>query len=472
MEFSKKLRIMRETAGLTQNQLAEKIIVSRQAVSNWENGKTEPDVNMLRRIASILQIEIKELFFDMTLEEKLTNLDWYPQGETLPLYEEFKQNPIYDKDFAVFKLVICLFYEKEYEKVCEIAEGYSPLKQSSDILFFYAAALDMLGEREKACGIYQYMIDNEIISVSIFDQYGIKPMCEDYIRYLLKIPYSPEATQTFYQAYHEELAKKRDSLLLQPYFYEDTSEYPDFTYDSSHPMLKELREKYALDEAAGDGDEISRFKNLLSWVHRMVGWDGANGIQADCNALSILAKAQADGTRFNCRGVGMVLSEVYLAMGYRSKFVVCLPYDMGDRDCHIVTHVYSETRKKWMMFDACYECWAENTDGTILSLPEIRYYYEKNLPLFFPETTNANGVGGYSERYKDYLRKNIYRFECHINSSAALEDKERLYMASLIPGEYGTLGYTEAKKTYNGCAHGTHSYHKIITSNPVWFWQK
>jgi len=51
----------RQKLGITQEQLAEKINVTRQAVSNWENGKTEPDIETLTKIAQIFDISIDEL---------------------------------------------------------------------------------------------------------------------------------------------------------------------------------------------------------------------------------------------------------------------------------------------------------------------------------------------------------------------------------------------------------------------------
>ena len=44
MEIEKKLKEARTNAGLTQEQVAEKIMVSRQSISNWENGKSLPDI--------------------------------------------------------------------------------------------------------------------------------------------------------------------------------------------------------------------------------------------------------------------------------------------------------------------------------------------------------------------------------------------------------------------------------------------
>ena len=48
---------------MTQQELAEKLNVTRQAVSNWENGKTQPDIDMLQNIAGELQITIEELIY-------------------------------------------------------------------------------------------------------------------------------------------------------------------------------------------------------------------------------------------------------------------------------------------------------------------------------------------------------------------------------------------------------------------------
>ena len=45
--FTVRLKSAREQAGFTQEQLAEKIGVTRQAVSRWEQGITQPDMDML-----------------------------------------------------------------------------------------------------------------------------------------------------------------------------------------------------------------------------------------------------------------------------------------------------------------------------------------------------------------------------------------------------------------------------------------
>ena len=53
----KNIKRLRQQAGLTQEQLAEKLFVTRQTVSLWENGKTQPDIETLERIAACCTAE-------------------------------------------------------------------------------------------------------------------------------------------------------------------------------------------------------------------------------------------------------------------------------------------------------------------------------------------------------------------------------------------------------------------------------
>ena len=61
MEFHEKLQFLRKQHGLTQEQLAEKLYVSRTAVSKWELGKGYPNIESLKQLASVLEVSIDEL---------------------------------------------------------------------------------------------------------------------------------------------------------------------------------------------------------------------------------------------------------------------------------------------------------------------------------------------------------------------------------------------------------------------------
>ena len=51
MELGQQLKAHRKELGISQDELAEKIFVSRQSISNWENNKTYPDIHTLLLLA-------------------------------------------------------------------------------------------------------------------------------------------------------------------------------------------------------------------------------------------------------------------------------------------------------------------------------------------------------------------------------------------------------------------------------------
>ncbi len=59
----KNIAAFRTQKNMTQAELAERLCVTRQAVSNWENEKTEPDIETLHKIAEVLEVSIEELIY-------------------------------------------------------------------------------------------------------------------------------------------------------------------------------------------------------------------------------------------------------------------------------------------------------------------------------------------------------------------------------------------------------------------------
>lgn len=62
-KVSKSIKKFRTAKGLTQNDLAEKLFVSRQTVSSWENGRTQPDIDFLEKLSEALSVSMEELIY-------------------------------------------------------------------------------------------------------------------------------------------------------------------------------------------------------------------------------------------------------------------------------------------------------------------------------------------------------------------------------------------------------------------------
>ena len=68
MEFNEKLQELRKKKGLTQEELAEALYVSRAAVSKWESGRGYPNIDSLKAVANYFSVSIDEL---LSTEEAL-----------------------------------------------------------------------------------------------------------------------------------------------------------------------------------------------------------------------------------------------------------------------------------------------------------------------------------------------------------------------------------------------------------------
>lgn len=64
MSFQEKLQVLRRERGLSQENLAESIGISRQAIAKWESGKSYPDVNNLIQLSDLFKVSIDKLVRD------------------------------------------------------------------------------------------------------------------------------------------------------------------------------------------------------------------------------------------------------------------------------------------------------------------------------------------------------------------------------------------------------------------------
>ena len=136
MEFHEKLQHLRKLKGLTQEQLAEQLFVSRAAVSKWESGRGYPGIDSLKAIAA---------FYSVTIDELLS-------GEELLILAQDNQKQQTRMIFGLLDLCACaylflpLFGQQQAGTVQAVSLGLSVL---GTLLFIisaqpYAAAFGFL----------------------------------------------------------------------------------------------------------------------------------------------------------------------------------------------------------------------------------------------------------------------------------------------------------------------------------------
>lgn len=70
---SKNIKRLRNARKLTQDSLGEKLHLTRQAISSWELGRTQPDLEMLMKLAEVFEVSIEELLYGEKRNTKIDN---------------------------------------------------------------------------------------------------------------------------------------------------------------------------------------------------------------------------------------------------------------------------------------------------------------------------------------------------------------------------------------------------------------
>ena len=92
MELGKQIKKHRQEVQLSQEKLADRVYVSRQTISNWENDKSYPDVNSLVLLSEIFQISLDnlikgdiEVMKDVIQKEEIVKMNRYGKTYTIML---------------------------------------------------------------------------------------------------------------------------------------------------------------------------------------------------------------------------------------------------------------------------------------------------------------------------------------------------------------------------------------------------
>lgn len=203
------------------------------------------------------------------------------------------------------------------------------------------------------------------------------------------------------------------------------------------PDLVKIREHFKLDSVAGAGDEISKIKNLLHWVHEIVPHDGSSYNPEVKNTIAMVELCKKENRGVNCRMMAQMLTEVYLAMGFKARFVTCMPKDYVS-DCHVITTVYSNTLNKWLWVDPTFDAYVMDENGTMLSIAEVRERLREDKPLQLNDYANWNHKSKQTKEYyiDHYMAKNLYHLVCmewaRFNHETAIEGQTYRYIA-LMP---------------------------------------
>ncbi len=162
MLIGEKIKKLRKSRGITQEELAEAIGISFQAVSKWENNIALPDITLVPALASYFEVTTDELFdFNLKeINEKITSIcdEAYKYRESDPpksrmiLEKGLKQFP--DNDILLNNLLYTINYSKNPDETIQIASRLIEKTEQSDIKYdalrFLAYAYEKKGDTASA----------------------------------------------------------------------------------------------------------------------------------------------------------------------------------------------------------------------------------------------------------------------------------------------------------------------------------
>lgn len=104
MALGNTLTELRKKAKLTQSELGEKLSISAQAISKWENNLSEPDIDTLKKLANIYGVSISDILGE---SKDVTELEEAPANAPIELYDVYLTsiNPDADSNLVELELI-------------------------------------------------------------------------------------------------------------------------------------------------------------------------------------------------------------------------------------------------------------------------------------------------------------------------------------------------------------------------------
>ncbi len=195
----------------------------------------------------------------------------------------------------------------------------------------------------------------------------------------------------------------------------------DFARSTAAPILyrrspaasQELLSRYPLEKIAGTGDNLSKAIHVMEWLSHGIQHDGAYGNGDRQEALTLLSTYYGKEKGVNCLALSIILSECCLALFIPARVVYMMPYETDDTDNHVVTEIYWNTQKRWVMLDPTYCCFTSDQAGMPLSLLKIRSCLCNGRDIRFSESICYNGERSLDlEDIRQYYIKNLFFLRC------------------------------------------------------------
>ncbi|MHB9141415.1 MAG: transglutaminase domain-containing protein, partial [Paludibacter sp.] len=195
-------------------------------------------------------------------------------------------------------------------------------------------------------------------------------------------------------------------------------------------------------------------------------------------AIDLIKVCRTEKRGVNCRMMATILNECYLSLGFKSRYVTCMPKETEFEDCHVINMVYSNDLSKWIWIDPTFDAYIMNEQGKLLGLAEVRKRLINDKPLILNPEANWNRENSQTKEdyLNNYMAKNLYRLQCPISSEydteSSKEGKTVTYL-ELLPLD-GLVQTPQKPENPDLKSSQQTKYSRLNykTNNPNLFWSK
>lgn len=241
-----------------------------------------------------------------------------------------------------------------------------------------------------------------------------------------------------YKTVYERILKASDT------YYSHQDGDISFSYEIDEKYISELGKLTTVEgfEQIWNKDETQTFINATNWVSKVLLSEKSTVIEPICS-YDLIQNVQNGLYGANCYAHAVVLNDVFRLLGFKCKYVFCLPIDYHYTDNHVVNLVYSEQKNKWMLFDSAQNLYYTNKDGSIMDLRELRKSFVEDKPVNVCLLDEFWSALEYKEKIMlqnktlVYMMKNTYRVCCFQNAFMdRLATNRKVIQYHLVPSNY------------------------------------
>lgn len=199
------------------------------------------------------------------------------------------------------------------------------------------------------------------------------------------------------------------------------------TYEDMNSVnLTGIRKRFGIHKLSENDDEIKYLAYLKKMAYENLHFRGNTLKDRSYDSLSVedmICTAKQEGYALNCRYISHIFCQILLSVGFKARWVVCLPMDLMNSECHCVTEVYIKALNKWVIADAALGTFYFGEKGEMLNLYEMRkLYINRKVPVIVVERAED------AKEIQLYWIKNIFRFRfTKYNGTNALQCEQHYW---------------------------------------------